>query len=151
MMKRKFYNLGAQIYVGIPDESLFTQFEDKSPLWELYALEFLQEGYVGHHKSRKNASIVYVQNTKGTRNEYRDSDTETLQHYFSQLDSYEREFWEVNAFDCRDNGHIIYWNDSTFNFVSYHCMSKEQKIWHLDRNIKEWFEQKFNKAVHKQQ
>lgn len=98
-----------------------------------------------------NDSIVYVQNTKGTRNEYRDSDTETLQHYFSQLDSYEREFWEVNAFDCRDNGHIIYWNDSTFNFVTYHCMSKEQKIWHLDRNIKEWFEQKFNKTVHKQQ
>lgn len=90
-------------------------------------------------------SVLYIWNKDGAVR-FKDADSAGFRRLLKKLSLYEKEKWEISRKDCpgETDPRYIYWNDSALNIIPFECATEKQNIWHLDKEIKEWFEVKLN-------
>ena len=93
-------------------------------------------------------SVSYVWNKKGLEESvrFKDADSVGFRGLLKKLSLYEKEEWKVSTKKClgETEARYIYWNDSALNIIPFECATEKQKIWRLDKEIRDWFEMKFN-------
>lgn|SRR5574344_1511278 len=94
-------------------------------------------------------SVKYVKHIREYKNEeFIDNDTASFNEFLHKLSNYDYDEYEVeNALCPYDKlSQIIYWNDETFNLIPFECITDRQKIYWIDKRIREWFESKFSRS-----